>query len=57
MQLQQVYLNFVGWQVGDWMKCMCNLSDKFVVGITLFKQIIASFLVEKKYKYLSLTGS
>ena len=56
MQLQQVYLNFVGWQVGDWMKCMCNLSDKFVVGIT-FMQIILSFLVEKKYKYLSLTGS
>ena len=36
MQLQQVYLNFVGWQVGDWMKCMCNLSDKFVVGITFY---------------------
>ena len=35
---------------------MSNLSDKFVPGITLFMQIILSFLVNK-YKYLSLTGS
>ena len=39
------------------MKCMSNLSDKFVAGITLFTQIIASFVVEKNYKYLSLTGN
>ena len=37
----------------EWMKCMSNLTDKFVPGITLFAQIIVSFLVEKKYKYLS----
>ena len=41
----------------EWMKCMSNLTDNFVLGITLFMQIIVSFLVEKKYKYLSLTGS
>ena len=43
-------------RVGEWMKCMSNLADKFVPRIT-FAQIIASFVVEKKYKYLSLTGS
>ena len=41
----------------EWMKCTSNLADKFVMGITLFTQIIVSFLVEKKYKYLNLTGS
>ena len=44
-------------QVSEWMKCMSNLTDKFVLGITLFTQITVSFLVDKKYKYLSLTGS
>ena len=39
------------------MKCMSNLTDKFVPGITLFKQIIVCFLVDKKYRCLSLTGS
>ena len=34
---------------------MSNLTKKFAPGITLFTQIIVSFLVEK-YKYLSLTG-
>ena len=43
-------------RVVKWMKCMPNLTDKFVPGITLFTQIIVSFLVDKKYKYLSLTG-
>ena len=38
------------------MKYMSNLSDKFVVGITLFMQISMPFLVDK-YKYISLTGS
>ena len=36
---------------------MSNLTEKFEKGITLFIQMIVSFLVEKKYKYLSLTGS
>ena len=44
-------------RVGEWMKRMSNLTDKFVAGITLFQQMIVSFLVEKKYKYLSLTDS
>ena len=44
-------------RVVEWMKCMSNLTDKFVPGITLFTQIIVSFLVDKKYKCLSLTGS
>ena len=43
-------------QVGERMKCMSNLSDKFMLGRTLFVQIILSFLAEK-YKYLSLTVS
>ena len=38
------------------MKCMFNLTDKFALGITLFTQIIVSFLVDKKHKFLSLTG-
>ena len=33
---------------------MSNLTDKFVLGITLFTQIIVSFLVDKKNKCLSL---
>ena len=37
------------------MKCTSNFTDRFVPGITLFTQIIVSFLVEKKYKCLSLT--
>ena len=41
----------------EWMKCMSNLTDKLVPGITLFMQIILSCLVDKKYKSLSLTGS
>ena len=36
---------------------MANLNDKLVLGIQFFIQIIVPFLVEKKYKYLSLTGS
>ena len=44
-------------RVGEWMKCMYNLTDKFVAGITLFTQMIVSSLVEKKYQYPSLTGS
>ena len=44
-------------RVGELMKRMSNLTDKFEAGITLFTQMIVSFLVEKKYKYLSLTGS
>ena len=53
MQLQKyVWMS----RVGMWMKCMFNLTDNFVPGITLFMQIIVSFLVEK-YKCLSLTGS
>ena len=44
-------------RVVEWMKCMSNLTDKFVLGITLFMQIIVSFLVDKKYKCLSLTSS
>ena len=44
-------------QVGEWMKCMFNLTDTFVAGRTSFTQIIVSFLVDKKYKCLSLTGS
>ena len=44
-------------RVIEWMKCMYNLTDKFVPGIALFMQIIVSSLVgEKKYKCLSLTG-
>ena len=42
------------------MKRMSNLTDKFDEGITLFTQMIMlamSFLVEKKYKNLSSTGS
>ena len=39
-------------RVVEWMTCMSNLTDKFVPGITLFKQIIMSFLVDKKYKCL-----
>ena len=34
---------------------MSNLTKKFVPGITLFTQIIVSFMVEK-YKYLSLNA-
>ena len=37
------------------MKRMSNLTAKFEAGITLFTQMIVSFLVERKYKYLSLT--
>ena len=44
-------------RVVKWMKCKSNWTDKFVPGITLFTQIIVSFLAEKKYKCLSLTGS
>ena len=44
-------------RVVEWMKCMSSLTDKFVPDITFFAQIIVSFLVERKYKYLSLTGS
>ena len=53
MQLQKyIWIS----RVVEWMKCMSNLTDKFVPGIT-FTQIIVSFLVNKKYKCLSLTGS
>ena len=38
------------------MKRMSNLTDKFVADITLFTQMLVSFLVEKKYICLSLTG-
>ena len=34
------------------MKRMSSLTDKFEAGITLFTQMIVSFLVEKKYKNL-----
>ena len=44
-------------RVVEGMKCMSNLTDKFVPGITLFTHIIVSFLVDKKYKCISLTGS
>ena len=44
-------------QVVEWMECMSNLTDKFVPGISLIEQIIVSFLVDKKYKCLSLSGS
>ena len=54
MQLRK-YI-WILWVV-EWMKWLSNLTDKFVPSITLFTQIIVSFLVEKKYKYLSLTGS
>ena len=37
-------------RVIKWMKCMSNLTDKFVPDTTLFEQIIVSFLVDKKYK-------
>ena len=53
MQLRK-YISIL--RVVEWMKCMSNLAAKFVPGITLFKQIIVSFLVEKKYK-LRLIGS
>ena len=54
MQLQKyIWIS----QVVKWMKCMSNLTDKFVPAITLFTQIIVSFLVDKKDKCLSLTGS
>ena len=43
MQLQK----YIWTWVGEWMKCMSNLTDKFVLAITLFKQISLSFLVEK----------
>ena len=38
-------------------KRMSNLTDKFEANITLLTQMIVSFLVEKKYKYLSLAES
>ena len=44
-------------QVVEWMKCMSDLTNKFVLGITLFTQIIVSFLVDKKYKCCGLTDS
>ena len=39
------------------MKCMSNLTDKFVPSIILFTANFRVQLVEKKYKYLSWTGS
>ena len=54
MQLRK-YI-WISWVV-EWMKCMSNLTDKFVSGIYLFMQVIMSFLVDKKYKCLTLTGS
>ena len=55
MQLRK-YI-WIAW-VGEWMKCMSTLIDKFVLELTyLFTQIILSFLLEKKWKYLTLTGS
>ena len=54
MQLQK-YI-WISWVV-EWLKCMSNLINKFVLGITLFTQIIVPFLVDKKYKCLSLTVS
>ena len=54
MQLQKyIWIS----QVGEWMKYICNLTDKFVAGIILSTQIIVSSLLEKKYQYPSLTGS
>ena len=43
MQLRR-YI-WISW-VGEWMKRMSNLTDKFEAGITLFTQMIVSFLVE-----------
>ena len=53
MQLRK-YISIL--RVVEWMKSMSNLTAEFVPGITLFTQIIVSFLVEKKYK-LRLIGS
>ena len=38
-------------RVIEWMKCMSYLTDKFVLGLTLFTQIIVSFLVDKMQQY------
>ena len=46
MQLQE-YIWIL--RVVEWMKCMSNLTDKFVPGITLFTQIIVSFLYTVLY--------
>ena len=35
-------------RVGKWMKCMSNLTDKFVAGITLFTQIMVYWQEEIK---------
>ena len=43
-------------QAVEWIKCMSALTNKFVLGITLFTQIFVPFLVGKKYKCLSLSG-
>ena len=53
-----VKVYFILWAV-EWMKCMYMsiLTDKFVMGMILFTQMIMSFLVDKKYQCLSLTGS
>ena len=46
MQLQK-YI-WILWAV-KWMKCMSNLTDKFVPGITLFTQIILSYVFAQKW--------
>ena len=43
-------------RVVEWIKCMSNFTDKFVPGITLFAQIILSFLVERSTNVLFFSG-
>ena len=53
IQLRKYIFEFRGGRVNE----MSNLTNKYVPGITLFTQIIVSFLVDKKHQCtcLSLT--